>query len=136
MSGDGSASPDGAEDPSQLFLDMLAAERGAAANTLAAYRRDLDDYLGYLAEVGVDPEEAQADQVRAYIASLDMQGEDEEILSHQWMADVFEPVVRAVPLRKNARRRAPMPVAQRAFNPGLVQPPQAARTLPRRPPPT
>ncbi|MGB3807398.1 MAG: tyrosine recombinase [Erythrobacter sp.] len=26
----------------QAFLDMLAAERGAAANTLAAYRRDLD----------------------------------------------------------------------------------------------
>ncbi|AWI89308.1 recombinase XerD [Methylobacterium sp. DM1] len=74
MSGDGSASPDGAEDPSQLFLDMLAAERGAAANTLAAYRRDLDDYLGYLAEVGVDPEEAQADRVRAYIASLEPRG--------------------------------------------------------------
>ena len=26
----------------RAFLDMLAAERGAAANTLAAYRRDLD----------------------------------------------------------------------------------------------
>jgi integrase/recombinase XerD len=26
-----------------LFLDMMAAERGAAANTLAAYARDLDD---------------------------------------------------------------------------------------------
>ena len=34
------------------FLDMLAAERGAAANTLAAYRRDLDgaeDLVGDLA---------------------------------------------------------------------------------------
>ena len=30
----------------ELFLDMLAAERGAAANTLAAYRRDLDDFAG------------------------------------------------------------------------------------------
>ena len=27
----------------ELFLDMLAAERGAGANTLAAYRNDLDD---------------------------------------------------------------------------------------------
>jgi site-specific recombinase XerC len=27
----------------RLYLDMLAAERGAGANTLAAYRRDLDD---------------------------------------------------------------------------------------------
>ncbi len=36
----------------QAFLDMLAAERGAAPNTLAAYRRDLDgaeDVLGDLA---------------------------------------------------------------------------------------
>ena len=64
MSADGSVLPGGAEDPGQLFLDMLAAERGAAANTLAAYRRDLDDYLGYLAQQGIDPEEAQADQVR------------------------------------------------------------------------
>lgn len=29
-------------DPVEAFLAMLAAERGAAANTLAAYRRDLD----------------------------------------------------------------------------------------------
>jgi integrase/recombinase XerD len=28
---------------------MLAAERGAAANTLAAYRRDLEDYLAFSA---------------------------------------------------------------------------------------
>ena len=28
-----------------LFLDMLAAERGASRNTLDAYRRDLEDYL-------------------------------------------------------------------------------------------
>jgi len=31
-----------AADPVELFLAMLAAERGAAANTLAAYRRDLE----------------------------------------------------------------------------------------------
>ena len=33
----------------ELFLDMLAAERGAGENTLAAYRRDLADFSGYLA---------------------------------------------------------------------------------------
>ena len=31
-----------------LFLDMLAAERGAGANTLAAYRRDLEDFSAHL----------------------------------------------------------------------------------------
>src|SRR6185312_14043458 len=32
----------------ELFLDMLAAERGAGANTLAAYRTDLDDLSSFL----------------------------------------------------------------------------------------
>ena len=39
----------------QAFLEMLAAERGAAANTLAAYRRDLEgaeEAIGDLATVG------------------------------------------------------------------------------------
>ncbi|CAO4167365.1 Tyrosine recombinase XerD [Methylorubrum populi] len=66
--------PGRSEDPAQLFLDMLAAERGAAANTLAAYRRDLDDYCGYLAQEGLVPDEAEAEHVRAYIASLEPRG--------------------------------------------------------------
>ena len=32
----------------QLFLEMVAAERGAAANTIAAYERDLADYCEFL----------------------------------------------------------------------------------------
>lgn len=35
-----------------LFLDMMAAERGAAANTLDAYRRDLEDVAARLAGLG------------------------------------------------------------------------------------
>ena len=35
-----------------LYLDMLAAERGAAVNTLEAYRRDLQDFAGDLSEHG------------------------------------------------------------------------------------
>ena len=37
-----------AEQPVEAFLEMLAAERGAAQNTLQAYRRDLEDFLGFL----------------------------------------------------------------------------------------
>ena len=29
------------------FLEMRAAERGAAANTIASYRADLDDFAGF-----------------------------------------------------------------------------------------
>jgi integrase/recombinase XerD len=57
-----------------LFLDMLAAERGAAANTLLAYRRDLEDYLGFLGRHGVDPARAEPRAVRAFLASLDARG--------------------------------------------------------------
>jgi integrase/recombinase XerD len=57
-----------------LFLDMLAAERGAARNTLEAYRRDLDDYLAYLAQEASGPAEAQAPTVRGFIASLTERG--------------------------------------------------------------
>ena len=36
----------------ELFLDMLAAERGASANTLDAYRRDLTDFSTDLGKAG------------------------------------------------------------------------------------
>jgi integrase/recombinase XerD len=57
-----------------LFLDMLAAERGAAANTLSAYRRDLDDYAAFLAARRIDAAEAEPAAVRAYVASLEQRG--------------------------------------------------------------
>jgi integrase/recombinase XerD len=57
-----------------LFLDMLAAERGASKNTLDAYRRDLDDYLGFLAEAGAQPDSATSATVRGFMASLEERG--------------------------------------------------------------
>ena len=56
------------------YLDMLAAERGAAANTLSAYRRDLTDYLGALARGGHDPVAMEAAPLRAYLADLETRG--------------------------------------------------------------
>jgi integrase/recombinase XerD len=57
-----------------LFLDMLAAERGASRNTLEAYRRDLEDYLAYLTQDGSGPAEAGAATVRGFMRSLEERG--------------------------------------------------------------
>jgi integrase/recombinase XerD len=57
-----------------LFLDMLAAERGAAANTLAAYRRDLDDFAAHLRAARRSLATARGDDVRAYLAALAARG--------------------------------------------------------------
>jgi len=58
----------------ELFLDMLAAERGAAANTLAAYTRDLDDFAGHLRAARRSVATARADDVRAYLGVLAKRG--------------------------------------------------------------
>ena len=57
-----------------LFLDMLAAERGAAANTLSAYGRDLEDYLGHLGQGRISAVQVSPAEVRAYLADLDRRG--------------------------------------------------------------
>jgi integrase/recombinase XerD len=56
------------------FLDMLAAERGAALNTQEAYRRDLADYVAFLKSMGAAPGDVTTDGLRAYLADLDTRG--------------------------------------------------------------
>lgn len=58
----------------ERFLDMMAAERGAARNTLAAYARDLADYSEYLGRSGRSLKAAVADDIRGYLAHLEAQG--------------------------------------------------------------
>ena len=58
----------------ELFLDMLAAERGASGNTLDAYRRDLSGYAGFLKGRNAGVANAATDDVRAYLASLAKRG--------------------------------------------------------------
>jgi integrase/recombinase XerD len=57
-----------------LFLDMLAAERGAGENTLAAYGRDLADFSAYLVAKGHPVASAATDDVRGYLGALDKRG--------------------------------------------------------------
>ncbi len=67
-----------AKTPSQSlvdgFLDMLSAERGAAKNTLDAYRRDLADYLGFMATKRATPLKIDSAGVRSYLMDLDARG--------------------------------------------------------------
>ena len=53
----------------EAFLEMLAAERGAAPLTLAAYRNDLSDLARFLAARGSPLEAADAAVLHAYLAS-------------------------------------------------------------------
>ena len=57
-----------------LFLEAMAAERGAAANTLAAYDRDLAHVRDWLTDTGQDFASASEDDITAYLVHCDTQG--------------------------------------------------------------
>ncbi len=57
----------------EAFLEMMAAERGAALNTLEAYRRDLSDFGEFAARRG-GLKATDTEAIRAYLARLDDAG--------------------------------------------------------------
>jgi integrase/recombinase XerD len=59
---------------SEAFLEMMAAERGASANTLAAYGKDLADLAGFLSARGQGLDGAGVEDIEAYFASLSGRG--------------------------------------------------------------
>jgi integrase/recombinase XerD len=56
------------------FLEMMSAERGAAKNTIDAYRRDLGDYAGYVAGRKQTLLNVSRDTVNAYLDQLRRDG--------------------------------------------------------------
>jgi integrase/recombinase XerD len=58
----------------EAFLEMLAATRGAARNTLAAYQADLADFAAHGRTRGVTPAEAAAADVQSYLQGLAIAG--------------------------------------------------------------
>src|SRR5690606_22206004 len=53
----------------ELFLDMMGCERGAGANTLSAYRRDLVDFAAR-----AELRDASRDEVRDFLNLLSRSG--------------------------------------------------------------
>ena len=58
----------------EAYLEMLQAERGASANTIDAYRRDIEDFLGFIAGAGLDLDAVQRRHVASYLEGLGRQG--------------------------------------------------------------
>ena len=56
------------------FLEMMSAERGAAASTISAYRRDLIDYAMSLSRRGAQLSTASRDEVVAFLETLQAEG--------------------------------------------------------------
>jgi len=58
----------------EAFLEMMSAERGAAPNTVAAYRRDLADYAAFLGGRAERFARVDAEGVRGYLGDLEKRG--------------------------------------------------------------
>jgi integrase/recombinase XerD len=55
----------------ELYLDMLAAERGAGKNTLDAYGRDIGDLTRQLSSAGKNLQRATTNDLREYLGGLE-----------------------------------------------------------------
>jgi integrase/recombinase XerD len=58
----------------ESFLEAIAAERAASGNTIAAYRRDLEDYSAFLTKRGGEPLTASSEDVRAFLSQRSAAG--------------------------------------------------------------
>ena len=56
------------------FLEAQQAERGAAANTLAAYRRDLEHFADWLSQAGIGLDAAGRGDITGYLVDLEREG--------------------------------------------------------------
>lgn len=63
-----------ARDWLDAFLEAQAAELGAADNTLAAYRRDLQSWLAWLEGEGLEASSAGQQDIEAFLVACDAQG--------------------------------------------------------------
>lgn len=62
----------------EAYFAHLQIERGLSQNTLSAYRRDVNRYLGYLTKGNIDVLQATPDHVRGFLVSLTNPEPDEQ----------------------------------------------------------
>jgi len=68
---DGAAAPAGPPEFVGRYLDHLRGERGLAANTVDAYRRDLALYAAFLSDIGIgDPRAVTSEDLEMFVAWL------------------------------------------------------------------
>src|ERR1700686_1159787 len=103
----------------ELFLDMLAAERGAGANTLSAYGRDLADFSAHLGARGRPVATATTDDVRFYLGQLSKRG-----LAPPWVARRLSAIRQLYRFLYAEGRRADDPAA-------ILEGPKRGRTVPK-----
>jgi integrase/recombinase XerD len=58
----------------ERFMEMLSAERGASANTLDAYSRDLANFANFTIPQGRNLENATTDDIKGFIAAMVSEG--------------------------------------------------------------
>jgi integrase/recombinase XerD len=58
----------------EAFLEMIGVERGAARNTLDAYRRDLSDFAEFLSARSVEALKADHEDIEAFAQDLSLRG--------------------------------------------------------------
>jgi integrase/recombinase XerD len=58
----------------EAFLEMLGVERGAAANTIEAYRRDLDQFCAFIDARGADLTEVEPAHISSWLTSASEAG--------------------------------------------------------------
>jgi integrase/recombinase XerD len=66
--------PASGPDQMQAFLAMMASERGAADNTVQAYRRDIGDFLQFLDGRGRTPATTEPADISAYLRAMSEAG--------------------------------------------------------------
>ena len=105
----------------EAFLEMMSAERGAGANTLAAYRRDLMDFAGHPKQ-GLMA--AGRDEVKSYLAKLSSSGPSSKPLAASSQARRLSALRQFYGFLFNEEMRADNPT-------DAVDSPRASRPLPK-----